>query len=389
VRANSLDRPERCSAARIAAAGLALLTLVLFGSAARAQVPPQGPPPAVTVAPVRSEEIRRSAEFIGRMEAIQSVSIQARVEGFLQQVAFKEGQDVHAGDLLYVIEPDQYQAALQSAQAQLKSAQANLTQAERNLARNQELRQHGTVAQATLDQAIQQRDAASGSVMAAQAAVKTAQLNLGYTRITSPIDGRIGATSVTAGNLVGPSSGVLARVVQLDPIRVVFSVNERDLLALKQQNGNVSQQQLNARFVPTLRLADGATYAQAGRVDFVDNTVDPATGTVAVHAIFPNQQKLLLPGMLVTVTVQPEHPQTSILVPLDAVAQDRQGKFVLVVDDNDRVQQQRIEVNGQYNQQWIVTAGLREGEEVIVSGLQKVRPGQQVKPIPAEKPVGQ
>jgi membrane fusion protein (multidrug efflux system) len=323
------------------------------------------------------------------MEAIHSVSIQARVEGFLQQVAFNEGQDVHAGDLLYVIEPAQYQAALQSAEAQLQSAQANLTQAERNLARNQELRKHGTIAQATLDQAIEQRDTAAASVTAAQAAVKTAQLNLGYTRITSPIDGRIGATSVTAGNLVGPSSGVLARVVQLDPIRVVFSVNERDLLALKQRSGNVSQQQLNARFVPTLRLADGTTYAQAGRVDFVDNTVDPATGTVAVHAVFPNPQKLLLPGMLVTVTVQPEHPQTSIVVPLDAVAQDRQGKFVLIVDDNDRVQQHRIEVNGQYNQQWIVTAGLREGEEVIVSGLQKVRPGQQVKPVPAEKPVGQ
>jgi membrane fusion protein (multidrug efflux system) len=377
------------AAARRLAAGVVILLSAGILHAQAPSGPPQGPPPAVTVAPVQRQEITRSTEFVGRVDAIQSVSIQARVEGFLQQVAFKNGQDVHAGDLLYVIEPDQYQASLQSAQAQLQSAQASLTEAQRNLARNQTLRQRGNVAQATLDQAVQQRDTAAASVTAGQAAVKTAQLNLSYTRITSPIAGRIGATAVTIGNLVGPTSGVLARVVQLDPIRVIFSVNERDLLSLEQENAGVSQQQLSARFVPTLRLSDGKAYPESGKVDFVDNVVDPTTGTVVVHAVFANPQKLLLPGMLVTVLVRPEHPQESLVVPLDAVEQDRQGKFVLMVDNDNRVQQRRIEASGQFNQQWIVTAGLEEGEEVIVSGLQKVRPGQQVRPIPEGKPASQ
>jgi membrane fusion protein (multidrug efflux system) len=264
-----------------------------------------------------------------------------------------------------------------------------LREAERNFERNQELARHGNVSQATLDQAIAQRDTAAADVAAAQASVKTAQLNLGYTRIASPIDGRIGATAITAGNLVGPNSGMLARVVELDPIRAVFSVSERDLLAVKQNMGNAPQQEINARFVPTLRLSDGSTYPDAGRVDFVDNIVDPTTGTVAVHAVFANANKLLLPGMLVTVLVRPQQAERAITVPVTALQQDQQGKYVLVVDNNNRVVQRRVEVNGQVDQQWVVTSGLREGEEIVVEGLQKVRPGQMVNPVPQGKPASQ
>jgi membrane fusion protein, multidrug efflux system len=376
----------RCSA-RAAAAALALIAVLAAAIAQPAGAP--GPPPAVTVMAVQSRAISRNSEFIGRIEAIQAVDLRARVDGFLQQVAFHEGQDVHANDLLYLIEPDPYQAALAAAQAQLARNQATLREAERNLARNQELARHGDVSQATLDQAIAQRDTAAADVAAAQASVKTAQLNLSYTRISSPIDGRIGATAVTVGNLVGPNSGVLARVVQLDPIRAVFSVSERDLLAVKQSMSNAPQQEINTRFVPMLRLSDGSTYPDAGAVDFVDNTVDPTTGTIAVHAVFANASKLLLPGMLVTVLVRPQQPQRSITVPVNAVQQDQQGKYVLVVDNNNRVMQRRIEVNGQVDQQWIVTSGLRESEEVVVEGLQKVRPGQVVNPVPQGKPAGQ
>lgn len=356
----------------------------LLAPAAYGQAPtPQGPPPAVTVATVETKDVARHAEFIGRVEAMQSVDIRARVQGFLQNVAFEEGQDVKAGDLLYVIEPDLYQAALVTARAQLERAQATLRQAERNLARNQELRTRGAVSQAALDEAVAQRDTAQADVMAAQASVKTAEINLGYTKITSPIDGRIGKTNVTKGNLVGPDTGALARVVQLDPIRVVFSVSDRDLLELKQRSGAASQEELNARFVPTLRLSDGTTYPQSGKVAFVANVVDPATGTIAVHAAFPNPRRLLLPGALVTVIVRPEQTRRRPVVTLAAVQQDRQGKYVLLVDENDRVQQRRIEVDGQVDHDWIVSKGLQGGETVIVEGVQKVRPGMLVKPVPA------
>jgi membrane fusion protein (multidrug efflux system) len=332
------------------------------------------------------EDVTRSTEFLGRIQAIQSVDIRARVEGFLQEVHFREGQDVQKGDLLYVIEPAQYRAALNSAKAQLQSAQAGLVQAEQNLKRQQELRKRGTVAQATLDQAVAQRDTAAANVTAAQAGVETAQLNLGYTRVATPIDGRIGATAATVGNLVGPTSGVLATVVQLDPIRVVFSVNERDLLAVKRRSTGVPQQAINARFVPTLRLSDGTMYPRPGNVEFVDNRVDPQTGTIAVYADFPNPDKLLLPGMLVTVLVRPEQPRRAIVVPIAAVQQDRTGPYVLVVDADGRVAQRRIEIEGQSDGSDVVKSGLREGENVIVQGLQKVRPGQTVKAVPEAAP---
>lgn len=351
--------------------------------AAAAQGPARpGAPPSVTVVAVQNHDVTRNAEFIARVEAIQSVKIQARVEGYLQQVAFKEGQDVHAGDLLYVIEPGLYEASLASAQAQVQQAQASLREAERNLARNQELAKRGNVSQATLDQATAQRDTAAAQLAAAQAAVKTAQINLGYTRITSPIDGRIGATAVTVGNAVGPNSGALATVVQLDPIRVVFSVNQRDLVAVKQRSPNATQAEINARFVPTLRLPDGSMYGETGRIAFISNTVDPATGTIPVYADFPNPHSLILPGMVATALVRPEQPQRAITVPVAAVLQDQKGKYVLIVDSNNRVVERRIETNGQMNQEWVVASGLQQGDEVVVEGVQKVRPGQVVRPVP-------
>jgi membrane fusion protein (multidrug efflux system) len=376
-------KPRRHTAARLGVA-LALLIALAAPVPAQTQGPPaQGPPPSVTIAPAQSKEINTTNQFLGRIDAIQSVALQARVQGALLQVAFHEGQDVHTGDLLYVIEPDQYEAALEAAQAQLASAQATLTQAERELARDQELARRGNISQSALDQARAQRDTAAANVQAAEANVKTAQLNLNYTRITAPIDGRIGATSVTVGNLVGPTSGVLARIVQLDPIRVIFSVSERDILAVEEQHPGASHEELYAQFVPNLVLSDGTTYPETGQVDFVDNTVDPATGTIAVHASFANPQRILLPGMLVTVMIRPARPERRIVVPLDAVQTDQQGRYVLVVDNNNRVVQRRVQVDGQFEQQWIVTAGLQEGENVVVSGVQKVRPGQQVQPVPA------
>jgi membrane fusion protein (multidrug efflux system) len=362
-------------------------TLILFALAlaepaqAQSAGPPAAPAPAVITLTVHPQEITRASEFIGHVQAIQSVDVHAQVTGILQRVAFEGGQDVKQGALLYQIEPAQYQAALAAAQAQLQSAQASLIQAQQNLARQQSLFQHQTTAEATLEQAQAQRDVAQANVLAAQAQVQTAQINLGYTRIAAPIAGRVGATKVTAGNLVGPTTGTLTTVVQLDPIRVVFSVNERALVAYKQKHSGATQEQINARFVPKLRLPDGSTFAQSGRVAFVENQVDPNTGTLPVYADFPNPQDVLLPGMLVTAIISPESPPMGFLVPAGAVGQDAQGKFVLVVGQGDKIERRNIDSNEQIEQSIAITKGLQDGDRVVIEGGQKVRPGQIVRPI--------
>jgi membrane fusion protein (multidrug efflux system) len=358
-------------------------SLALGPSAALAQAqgaPPNAPSPAVVTLTVHPQELTRASEFIGRVQAIQSVDVRAQVTGILQRVGFQGGQDVQEGALLYQIDPAQFQAAAAAAQAQLQSAQASLAQAQQNFARQQELFQHQTTAQATLEQAQAQRDVAQANVLAAQAQLRTAQINLGYATINSPITGRVGATNVTAGNLVGPTTGTLATVVQLDPIRVVFSVNERALVAYKQQHAGATQEEINARFVPKLRLPDGSIYAQSGRVAFVNNQVDPATGTVPVYADFPNPQRVLLPGMLITALISPESPPMGFLVPAGAVQQDAQGKFVLVAGPENKVQRRNITAGDQIEQSIAITAGLQDGDRVIVEGGQKVRPDQVVRP---------
>jgi membrane fusion protein (multidrug efflux system) len=332
------------------------------------------------VAPVVAKDVSPTWEYIGRVEPVQAVDITARVQGFLEEIAFEEGQDVTSGQELYLIEQAPYQAALDAANAQLSKAQATLETAQRNLSRAQQLNQRGFEAQASLDQATSARDTAAADVAAAQANLRTAQLNLGYTRITAPIDGRIGATAVTKGNLVGPNSGTLARIVQLDPIRVVFSVDDTALVRAKLRTGK-TQEQLNAQFVPTLRLGDGSAYPEPGRIDFVNNEVDPNTGTVPVRAAFANPQRVLLPGQFLTVVIRPEATQHLPVVPPAAVQEDREGKYVLVVDGTDHVEQRRIKANRQSGQDWVVEEGLHEGDTVIVNGVQKVQPGSLVKPV--------
>lgn len=311
------------------------------------------------------------------MQAIQTVEIRARVEGFVEQVAFREGEDVKAGQLLFQIEPAPYRAALASAQAQLAKAQATLREAQANFERQSQLAQEGFQSRAVLEQATAQRDAAAADQLAARAGVQTAQLNLDYTTITSPIDGRIGKVAFTRGNLVNAASGTLASVVELDPIRAVFSVAERDVVSIKQTTG-AEQQQINQQFVPRLRLPNGEDYAEAGTIEFVDNRIDPATGTLAVWARFPNPQELLLPGQFVTVMVRPAAPEEKPVVPVTAVQQDRQGKFVLVVGPDDVAQERRITATRQSGQDWIVDTGLQPGEMVVVDGIQKARPGARV-----------
>jgi len=373
------DRPGRTG--RVLRCAVAAATL-LSAAGAHAQTAGRRPgaPPAVIFITVHKQELNQSSSFIGHVQAIQTVNVHAQVAGYLRQVAFKGGQDVKKGQLLYVIEPAQYRAAVAAAEAKLQSARALLKQAHQNLTRQQRLYAKGNTPQSTLQQAEATYDVDDANVAAAKAQLQTANINFGYTRITSPIDGRAGATAVTAGNLVGPTTGTLTTIVQLNPIRVVFSINERSLVAFREKHPKATQQQINARFIPNLRLPGGSMYGQAGRVAFVNNQVDSATGTLAVYADFPNPRDLLLPGMLVTAVVSPEHPAHGFLVPAGAVLQDRRGKYVLVVGPGNKLERRDIITGAQIDQSLAVT-GLKNGDRVVVAGLQKVHLGQVVNPI--------
>jgi membrane fusion protein (multidrug efflux system) len=362
-------------------AHIVLLLALLFDHPAWAQTPPL---PVVSVMPVPVQDVSASSEFVGRVEAVNAVDIRARVEGFIQERPFEEGQTVKEGQVLFVIETAGYQASLSAAQASLAGAQATLQEAERSLQRNQQLSQNQTVSQATLEQVQAARDTARANVMAAQANVRQAELNLGYTKITSPITGRIGRAAFAVGSLVGPSSDPLARVVQTDPIRVVFSVSDQVILQLRAELPDASDEELSKRFVPTLRLSTGTEYPIKGSIEFVGNEIDPQTGTVPVWAQFANPQSLLVPGQFVTMVVRPAEAQRSPVVPVGALQQDREGRFVLTVGDDNKVSMQRIRVSRQVGQNWVVEEGLKGGERLIVQGLQNARPGATVETVQAQ-----
>jgi membrane fusion protein, multidrug efflux system len=343
------------------------------------------PPPAVTVARVVKQNVAPKHVFVGRVDAMQSVQLHAMVQGVLQQVVFKEGADVTEGQLLFVIDPNVYQAQLDGAQAALAKAEATLKNDQLTVARQQQLVRQQAAPQQTLDTAVATRDADAATVKAAEAQVRTAQINLGYTQIKAPISGRIGAATITKGNLVSTSTGPLATIVQLDPIRVVFSVDASSLVTAEQQRGS-SVHELTKEFLPKIKFSNGTIYDQAGELSFVSNQVDAATGTIPIYASFPNSKNLLLPGQYVSVVVQPSTAEERILVPVAAVQQDKQGKFVLVVGPDNKVVQQRFEATRQIDQSWVVDEGLNEGQNVIVNGIQKAHAGQTVNPQSSESP---
>lgn len=373
----------------VSSVATALLVLLLATSGVMSQGPQPGqkPPPAVVVQPITVQEVANPEQFNGRVEAIQAVDIRARVQGFLRAVAFTDGQAVKQGDTLFEIEPDQFQAAVASAEAQVSRAEASRNSAERTLARNKELFGQRTVSQSALDQAQAAFDIAVADVQVAQAALQTAKLNLSYTQITAPISGRIGKPAFTQGNLVGPESGVLARIVSLDPIRVAFSITEGFLVTLRQRAAQ--QKAIDPSALDfSLRLANGTDYAQPGKLDYVENEVDPQTGTVATRLIFPNPNHILVPGQFVTVYVREKNAPRLPVVPQSGVLQDREGRYVYLLNDDDTVSQRRIETGARVNAGWAVTKGLSGGEQVVSQGVQRLANGMKVQPS-QQQAVGQ
>lgn len=350
--------------------------------------------PTVVVAAVKTQDVDRSMRFIGNIQAIESVDLIARVEGFLEQVAFKQGSMVEKGQMLYLVEQAPYQASLDNAKGQLAAAQADSASAaaaledkEGDFKRQSTLLKKGDTSKTAFDQIKAQRDEAKANVLKAKAteqqaaaSVATAQINLSYTTISSPIKGRIGATKYTVGNLVNPSSGTLATVVQLDPIRAVFSIPSAEYVKLMGQVGKHDLDDARAQYVPELVLPTGETYTHKGKIAFVDNQVNASTGSVAVYADFPNPGQLLMPGQFVTAVVHQAQRERLPVVPAAAVQRTKDGVQVYVLDKQDRVSARKIQLGPQVGTGYGVTGGLEDGELVIVSGLQKVKPGVVVNP---------
>ncbi len=334
----------------------------------------QGRAPVVTVVAVTEAEVNPPSEYMGRVEAIQAVDLRARVEGFLEEVKFEEGADVASGDLLYVIEKAPYEADVGEVKAQVAEAEATLTKARQYLDRLKSV-EHGGVSASDLETAVSTELQAKARLEEARAAMARAQLDLGYTSIHSPITGRIGRTAYTRGNLVGPSSGALARIVQLDPIRVVYSVSDNDLIDMRMDGKGQNGDSKDCVLTPRIQLSNQALYPLEGRVEFIDNQVDAGTGTVAIRAEFDNPDGVLLPGQYVTVLVSCKEGRKLPVIPQSAVLEDREGRFVFVVDSESKVQQRRIETGPTLGTRWAVEKGLSAGELVIVQGVQKVKPG--------------
>src|SRR5215475_2453704 len=350
-----------------------LLGILAFES----EVASQGvPPPAVTVKPVMSRQVTDTGTFVGRVVPIDKVEIVARVPGFVEERNFTEGQFIKKGDLLFRIEQDTYKAAVDQQTANLAKAKANEVNANLQLERNQALVKTQAVPQATVDQLAAAEQSAQADILQAQALLEQARINLGYTEIHSPIDGRIGIAKFTVGNLVQPSSGPLATIVSQDPIYVTFQASEADVIAYKRRLAASGGK--NPHLNVHIKLPDGTIYSHPGLTNLLDVQVQPDTDTVTVRAQLPNPEGLLIPGGVVGVIVERGAPQQSLVVPQSAVLLDQAGHYVMVVDNTKKVEQRRITTGSEQGRDVVVTQGLKEGERVIVEGVQKVHPGQVV-----------
>jgi len=355
------------------AAAAAIVVIAGCGAAA-AQAP--SPPPAVSVTPVTSRQVTETANFIGRVVAIDKVDVVARVPGFIEQRNFTEGQFVKTGDLLFRIEQDTYKAAVDQQAANLAKAQATEVNANLQLQRAQALVKNQNVPQATVDELAATEQSAQADILQAKALLEQAKINLNYTEIHSPINGRIGIAIFTVGNLVSPSSGRLATIVSQDPIYVTFPASEADIIEYKQRVAASADK--NPHVTLHIKLPDGSEYPHPGLTNFLDVQVQPDTDTVTVRAQFPNPDGVLIPGGIVGVIAERGKPHATLLVPQSAVLLDQAGHYVLVVDDAKKVEQRRITTGSEQGRSIAVESGLKEGELVIVEGLQKVRPGQVV-----------
>jgi len=342
------------------------------------------PLPEVTVATPLQMEVTDWDEFTGRLYAVESVEVRPRVSGYLQSVNFKEGSIVKRGDLLYIIDPRPYQAILDQSRADLARAIATLELAENDLARAERLYKSRAISEEELDSRSKQKRGALAALEAAKAAVKSAELNVEFTHIKSPITGRIGQTRVTQGNLVTGGdfeSTLLTTIVSLDPIYVYFTADEQSVLHYTRMD--MAGIRKSSRVAPNpvyLRLADEDDYLHKGQMDFVDNQIDLATGTMRARAIVDNPDFLLVPGMFADVRLLGEGPYEALLIPDTAINIDQTIRFVYVVDENNTVERRPVTPGRMFEGLRVIRSGLEANDRIIINGIQRVRTGMQVAP---------
>jgi membrane fusion protein (multidrug efflux system) len=342
------------------------------------------PPPEVGVVTVSTGDVGLVTELPGRLEPSRVAQVRARAAGIVQQRVFREGSDVRAGQVLYRIDPAPYAAANASAQAALARAQATLGQATSLAQRYAPLVEANAISKQDYANAVAAQKQAEAEVAAARAGVRTSEINLGYASVTAPISGRIGRSLVTEGALVGQGEATpLAMIQQINPLYVNFTQSATEVMNLRRamEQGRLKRAGAEGAQVRVL-LEDGTPYAQMGKLLFADLTVDANTGQVTLRAEIPNPNTLLLPGMYVRVQVEQAKAGNALLLPQQAVTRSPQGDTVMVVAGNGQVSPRPVKIGGSQNSQWVVLSGLQPGEQVMVDGFQKVRPGQPVKPVP-------
>lgn len=360
--------------------GLYSLTLIWLCLPAMAQQSSGTAVPVTTVV-AEARPVSKTKDFVGRIEAIERVDIRARVTGYLEGVLFKEGQSVQQGQPLYHIEPDLFKAALEQAQGALQGSQASKKLAKVELDRANQLMTSTYGTPQKRDQALAADENAAASILKAQADLDTAKINLGYTNITSPIAGKISRTRITKGNVVSPDSGVLTTVVSQDPMYVVFPVSQREFLDLHRE-GNVPDR---AHMTATVRFSDGSVYSHKGRINFVDVTVDKSTDTVTVRATLPNPDGILIDGQYVRVNIDTGASEERVVIPQAALIADQQGPYVFGIEDGKAVVR-RVKLGEEMGANVSIDSGLKAGEQIIVEGIQGVKPGGKViaSPMPPQ-----
>ena len=365
--------------ASVAVVLLVIGVLPSLGGPAAAQGLPGNTPPPVTVAKPIIKEVTEFDEYTGRFEAVDFVEVRARVSGYLDQVAFREGTLVKKGDLLVVIDKRPYEAALDQAEAAVQSAQARAAFTQGDLERGQSLSRSGNISEQLLEQRRQTSEGARADVMAAQALARTARLNLSFTEIRAPISGRIGRKLVSEGNLVGADATLLTTIVSLDPIYFYFDVDERSFLSYQRvlQIGAITDP--GKQKLPILvGLTDEREPNRKGMLDFIDNRVDQATGTMRARASVENKDLFITPGLFGTIRVPGSPRYLGVLVPDEAIANDQDRRFVWVVGSDQTVFAQVVRPGPRIDGYRLIRQGLKGDETVVVAGLQRVRAGAKI-----------
>ena len=373
---------------RLAAMLLALLLAGCGQEGNKAAAPPGGaamPPAEVGVVTVTPGAVGLVTELPGRLEASRVAQVRARAAGIVLKRLFREGSEVRAGQPLFRIDPAPYAAAASSARANLSRAQANLGQASALAERYQPLVEANAISKQEYANAVAAQKQAEADVAAQRAAVQTAQINLGYASVTAPISGRIGRALVTEGALVGQGEATpLAMIQQINPMYVNFTQSAGDVMKLRQAlaQGRLQRAGGEEGVLVHLVLEDGTQYPSVGKLLFSDLTVDPATGQITLRAEVPNPRGTLLPGLYVRVRLEQAKASGAVLLPQQAVSRSPQGDTVMVVGPDGKVAPRPVQIGSAQGSDWVVLGGLKNGEQVVVDGFQKIRPGAPVKPVP-------